>query len=214
MAVRPVFVPFSKAPYFVKIDTSFVWNAGQSVSQKKKNVVALHEAFVRRYPEKSVLEISTKSLQEEGVSLSAFNLMKFVPSLGKQISVECAYQGSKAFERGGPYTDIYDKTSRQAKLDERLTDSGRLVCFSFEGESFPPTPHSTFYDWLYINALSENPELARKVLGYDGFTDIEFNPEKGISCQAQSAAVYKSLHSLGLLDECRDFNRFRALLTR
>ncbi len=214
MAVRPIFVPFPKAPYFVKIDTSFEWNAGQAPSQKKKNVAALHEAFTCRYPEKSVLEISTKSLQEEGIRLSAFNLLKFIPSLGKSISVECAYQGSKAFERGGPYTDLYEKTSRQAKLDERLTDSGRLVRFSFEGESFPSAPHSTFYDWLYINALSENSELAQKVLGYDGFTDIEFNPERGVSCQAQSAAIYKSLYSLGLVDECRDFNSFRALLTR
>ncbi len=214
MAVRPVFVPFPKAPYFAKIDINFVWNAGLSASQKKKNVAALHGAFLTRYPEKKVLEISSKSLQEEGIKLSAFNLHKFVPSLGKSVPMECVYQGSKVFASGGPFVDLYEKTPREAKKDERLQSSGRFVRFSYEGEDCSPVPVSAFYNWLYINALMENPELAAKVLEYDAFTDIEFNPEKSISCQAQASAVYKALFSLGLLDECKDFRKFREFLIR
>jgi hypothetical protein len=37
-------------------------------------------------------------------------------------------------------------------------------------------------------------------LEYDGFSDIEFNPEKSINCQAASAALYKSLTERGLID--------------
>ena len=39
------------------------------------------------------------------------------------------------------------------------------------------------------------------MLGYDAFTDIEFNPQKSINCQAEAAAVYVSLRKQGLLEE-------------
>lgn len=35
---------------------------------------------------------------------------------------------------------------------------------------------------------------------YDGFTDIEFNPEKSINCQARAAALFVSLSRRGLLE--------------
>lgn len=213
MAVRPVFVPFPKAPYVAKIDISFNWNPGLSEAQKKRNVAALHESFNVRYPEKKLLEISTKSLQQSGIELSAFNLRKYVPSLGRSVPVECVYQGSKVFSSGDPFIDLYEKTPREAKKDERIQSSGRLIGFSFDGEDYDSEPVSAFYMWLYINALAEDPERAKKLLKYDGFTDIEFNPEKSVSCQAQAAAAYKSLSVLGLLQECRDFSDFKALIS-
>lgn len=73
-------------------------------------------------------------------------------------------------------------------------------------------PRTAFYDWLYINALIENPQLAEKLNGYDGFTDIAFNPDKGINCQARSAALYVSLAKLGVLEQCKDFESFLELL--
>jgi type I restriction enzyme M protein len=192
--------------------TEFQWNSGLSAAQKKKNVAALHQAFVARFPEKKVLEISSKSSEDLGVKLSAFNLTKFVPSLGKAVPVECVYQGSKVFAVGGPYTDLYTATSRAAKGDDRLRQSGELRRFSFEGKEFPLKAGSAFYDWLYVNALMEHPELSEPLLGYDGFTDIEFNPNKGVACQANAAALYVSLHRQGLLEQCRDFDSFLALL--
>ena len=39
-------------------------------------------------------------------------------------------------------------------------------------------PKTIFYDWLYINAVLENPLLAAELLKYNAFTDIEFNPKK------------------------------------
>lgn len=212
MSQRPVFVPIKRKPWTDVYMTEFQWNSGLSAAQKKKNVAALHQAFVARFPEKKVLEISSKSSEDLGVKLSAFNLTKFVPSLGKAVPVECVYQGSKVFAVGGPYTDLYTATSRAAKGDDRLRQSGELRRFSFEGKEFPLKAGSAFYDWLYINALMEHPELSEPLLGYDGFTDIEFNPNKGVACQANAAALYVSLHRQGLLEQCRDFDAFLALL--
>ena len=212
MSQRPVFVPIKRKPWTDVYMTEFQWNSGLSAAQKKKNVAALHQAFVARFPEKKVLEISSKSSEDLGVKLSAFNLTKFVPSLGKAVPVECVYQGSKVFAVGGPYTDLYTATSRAAKGDDRLRQSGELRRFSFEGKEFPLKAGSAFYDWLYVNALMERPELSEQLLGYDGFTDIEFNPNKGVACQANAAALYVSLCRQGLLEQCRDFDSFLALL--
>ena len=36
---------------------------------------------------------------------------------------------------------------------------------------------------------------------FDAFTDIEFNPERSLNCQARSAALYRSLVHAGKLEE-------------
>jgi len=212
MAQRPVFAPRKSKPYVNVFNPEFVWNSGLSASQKKKNVVALHEAFNARFPEKKVLEISSKSDEKLGVALSAFNLKKYVPELDKSVNVECIYQGSKVFAVGGPYTDLYTATSREAKGDRRLQSSGAMKGFRFDGQDFPLNPTTAFYDWLYINALLENPELAEQLLAYDAFTDIEFNPNKSLNCQARAAALFVALSREGLIEQCRNFDSFLKLL--
>ena len=208
MADRPVYVPKMSAPFLNSVPVEFTWNGGFAASQKQKNIDAIHSEFLRRFPERKVLEISSKSRRELGVKLSAFNLKKYVPSLGKSISIECIFQGGKVFSAGGPYTDLYSGTSREAKKDPRLKSSGMLKNFYFEGKTIPLIPKTAFYDWLYINALMENPELAEELLQYDSFTDVEFNPNKGVNCQAKAAAVYVALARLGLLEKVKDFDSF------
>lgn len=208
MANRPVFSPVDHRPFYAAVGVDFGFHPGFAVVQKQKNITALHSA----YKEKNggnVLEISTKSLQPDGVKLSAFNLTKYVSSLDKRIPVECIYQGSKVFEGGGPYTDLYLKTPREAKRDPRLTESGRLVSFRYEGREYDSEPSHCFYDWLYIQALAENPEIARCLTGYDAFTDIEFNPNRSINCQARAAAIYAALCGGEIVTE--SFDHFRGL---
>ncbi|MBQ7850147.1 MAG: hypothetical protein IJ343_10525 [Clostridia bacterium] len=212
MANRPVFIFGDETRPVYRRDVEFDWNAGQSATQKRKNIVALHEAFNETEPEMKVLEISSKSLQEAGVRLSAFNLTKFVPSLGRSIPLECVFQGGKVFSGGGPFTDLYGGNSREAKQDPRLRSSGVLVNYWFEGRKVPSFPTTAFYNWLYANALLENPGLAEEIVKYDAFTDIEFNPNKSRNCQAEAAAVFVGLARRGLLDEVRDFDRFVKLL--
>lgn len=214
MAVRPVFVPVSKAPYVTRFMGEFTWNGGFAVSQKQKNIAALHEAFHKRFPDDKVLEISSKSMQELGIQLSAFHLQKEVPSLGKKVPVECVFQGGKVFSHGGPFTDLYTASPRDAKRDERLKSSGVLRSFFFEGNTMPLMPRTIFYNWLYINALLENPQYTEELMQFNGFTDIEFNPEKSINCQAEAAALFVSLGRLGLLESCKSFDSFLALFSK
>lgn len=208
MAQRPVFMSRIRKPYHDVYNVEFTYNSGFAVSQKQKNITAIHTGFNARFPDKKVLEISSKSLQPLGVKLSAFNLKKFVPSLGYPVPVECVFQGGKVFASGGPFTDLYTGTSRDAKRDSRLRSSGYLKGFEFEGKRFPLNPTTAFYDWLYINALLENPELGQELTQYDAFTDIEFNPDKSLNCQARAAAVYVGLARQGLVEQCREFEDF------
>lgn len=211
MATRPVFMPSSKPPYLQTWDAEFVYNGGFAVSQKQKNITAIHNAFHARFPDKKVLEISSKSMQEGGTELSAFHLRKYVPSLGKSIPVENVFQAGKVFKNGGPYTDLLHVSPKEAKRDERLRTSGPLIAFHFEGQDFPLRPQTAFYDFMYINALLENEDLTKTVLKYDAFTDVEFNPEKSINCQAKSAAMFVSLQRSGLVSSVNEFDKFICL---
>ncbi len=200
MAERPIFVPDEDAPGLVReIPFSIEWAGGFAPVQKKKNVKALHEAAAEGgFPE--LLEISTKSDERLGQRLSAFSLMFHSDELG-DIPLECAYQGSKVFEHGGPYTDLYAVDVRTAKRDPRLKESGRLTGFLFEGFDFPLEPKTVFYDWLYINTILPHREWLKRLDNYKGFTDIEFNPSKSINCQARSCALFVSLMHMDLLDD-------------
>lgn len=170
-----------------------------AMSQSRKSIAALHEGAKKQLHVDRVLEISSKSADELGVKLSAFNLMIKTKKYEQEFSLECAYQSSKVFERGGPYKDLLGVKSIDAKRDPRLQESGRLVMFRFFGEEWGLEPRTAFYDWLYINALHGHPELAAEVLTYRAFSDIAFNPEKSLNCQAYAAALYVSLHERGLL---------------
>ena len=214
MAQRPVFVTLSRQPFHDIYSVDFTYNSGFAVSQKQKNIMALHTGFNARFPQKKVLEISSKSLQPLGVKLSAFNLKKFVPSLGYSVPVECVYQGGKVFSAGGPFLDLYEGTSRDAKEDSRLKESGYLNAFEFEGVRYPLQPATAFYDWLYINALMENPELGEELIQFDAFTDIEFNPNKSLNCQAKAAAIYVGLARQGLLEKCRSYEDFVKIIKK
>lgn len=200
MANRPVFIPRrSKTAFVAEIPIEFKWFAGMAISQKQKSIASLHEAAKVRLSASRILEISSKSPDAIGVRLSAFNLA--LPLGGKLVNVEVAFQAGKVFEHGGPFTDLLDKTSREAKGDPRLRESGRIVGFSCAGEAWPTEPRTGFYDWIYLQALKANVDLASQLSQYDAFTDIEFNPEKSLNCQARSAALYVSLTQAGLLDE-------------
>ena len=57
-----------------------------------------------------------------------------------------------------------------------------------------------FYSWLYFIALNQNKVLSKDILEYLAFTDIEFNPQKSLNCQAYSAALYSAMIKNELLD--------------
>ncbi|EMD6373789.1 MAG: hypothetical protein E7A54_05280 [Morganella morganii] len=201
MAVRPVFIPTNAGNILsVTKDVTFPWAPGMSKTQKQKSIRALHAA-ANDLRVGSLLEISSKSENELGVALSAFNLKIKTKKLSKEFTVESAFQASKVFEMGGPYVDILDKSSIDAKRDIRLKESGELVNFKFYNTIWPLIPRTAFYDWLYLSALKQNKIIAIELLKFNGFTDIEFNPAKSINCQARAAALFVSLVKRNMLDD-------------
>ena len=198
MAIRPVFITLYCSPFCIEEKIDFLYYSGFAEVQKKKSIKSLHDAFLKKNPNRKVLEISSKSENELGVKLSAFNL-KIETKYKKNYSVEVVFQSSKVFQNGGPYRDLLEMTPKEAKKDERLKNSGKLTCFDLFGKKFELNPVTYYYNWLYINALNLNTDLADELMNYNAFTDIAFNPEKSINCQARAAAVYVSLREQGLL---------------
>lgn len=202
MATRPIFTPSLSGKLLVSTHhVEFEWFPGMAMSQSRKSIASLHAAARKQIKVNDILEISSKSPSELGVKLSAFNLMIKTVKHEREFSLECAYQASKVFEHGGPFVDLLNMKSIDAKRDSRLNQHGRLIKFRFFGIEWNLQPRTAFYDWLYINALHKHPELASQVLTYRAFSDIAFNPERSINCQAYAAALYVSLHERGLLTD-------------
>lgn len=166
------------------IDFNFV--KGLSFEQKVKCANSLAQAIKERYPNLKHLEVSTKSSNELGKQLSAFNL-KYGP-----YSVESVFQSSKVFEGGVRFNFLIDYKPIDAKKYVKENRQGNLIKFSFDGVDYPIDPKSAFYDWIYINALDKS-KYASEVLEYDVFSDIEFNDKKSINCQARAVALYVSI---------------------
>lgn len=188
-------------PIFKELEVEFKYYTGFAISQKQKSINAMHEEIRRLDGSLRVLEISTKSLNQIGVELSAFNLKFLDENSGKEYPLENIFQSSKVFEYGGPFRDLLNVSPKDAKRDERLKESGKLLCFNYDNMNWELEPKTMFYDWIYTRSLYRNARLSKRILEYDAFTDIEFNHEKSINCQARSAAIFVSLSKLGILEE-------------
>lgn len=209
MAIRPIYIPQESGNFLVKTEmVEFKFHAGFAAVQKQKSIAELHQAAKEKFKLNNILEISSKSEEELGVALSAFNLMIDDKKTKQKYSVECAFQSAKVFEHGGAYTDLLNVSSREAKKDERLKNSGKLLKFQFKGTKWDLTPMTAFYDWLYINALNQNAQFHEHLWRYQAFTDIEFNPNKSINCQAYSVAMFVALAKRDLINQIRSPETF------
>lgn len=137
---------------------------------------------------KNPLEVSSRSKSQFGKSLSAFNLKAYSPT-GTHSTVERFYQGSKVFENGGPYQDIYFG-SGNPKSDPRIKNSGEIVGYKYSNKDFPLNPNGAFYNWLYCNALRRLPRILDRLKEFDGFTDMFYDPRRGNNCQAFACALF------------------------
>jgi hypothetical protein len=211
MAMRPVFVPQKIGPRLVEsIPVDFQWHSGMAPIQKRKNVTSLHQAALK-LGIANILEISSKSDDRIGQRLSAFSLK--ISLMNQSLPLESVYQASKVFLHGGPFLDIFAMSPRDAKKDDRLRSSGNLVAFELEGKRFPLNPPTAFYDWIYIRSLLEHRAWIRENVKFNAFTDIEFNPQRSLNCQARAFAEYISLDERGLLEEAaNEFDFFARLL--
>jgi len=212
MASRPVFIPDLHGDRLVEERVfEFKWASGFAEVQKKKNIKSLHaKAFDSGL--QNILEISTKSDEKVGQRLSAFSL-KY--QLGDKLyPLESIYQGSKAFEFGGPFPEVFLMSPRDAKKFIRNKDCGRLKYFELDGKKFPLSPKNAFYDWLYIRCLKDHVDWISDNVSYAAFTDIEFNPSKQVNCQARAFAELLSLVKKNKFEKAScDFGYFSSMLS-
>ncbi len=204
MAKRICFIPEPNGtPMYRELLIEFRYYGGFAISQKQKSIIELHNNIrcVYEKPDLKILEVSTKSANPIGVALSAFNLMYHNVNTGVEYRIENVFQAAKVFEKGGPYDDLLYMQPKDAKKDERLKSSGKLINFTHNNVTWELIPKTMFYDWIYIQSLYRNKELSNEIPKYDAFTDIEFNHEKSINCQARSAAIYVALYKKGNLDK-------------
>lgn len=216
MAERSVFVSQDAYPFFEEIRVQFDYFPGFALSQKRKSQIALHQNFLRAYPQERVLEVSSASLYSLGAALSAMNLKKRT----KQgiTSVESVFQSSRIYgENGeiGPFPEWLFLPGRACKKAVKERSMG-LPCtrYRFDGLDFGAPGHcvSLFYNYLYLNALceQENRDAAEglRASACTAFTDLATN---SLNCQARSCAIYVSLVKNGLIHLVRDYNTYLEL---
>lgn len=201
MAIRSVC--YIKDTSVVREDFDIKWLSGLSLTQKQKNIETLHNAISERFSVEldRILEVSTKSKTEIGRLLSSFNLKLKINDF--DYAFESVYQSSKVFQDGLFDTlqyedwlilDGYEAKKRSQKIKLPLAE------FRFNQRSFPLEPKTMFFDWLYISCI-EQYNLSLLINQYDYFTDIEFNPEKMVSTQANALCRYKWLVEHNLIEE-------------
>ena len=201
MAKRPFFISSDKSGcFYTEENADFEFFSGFSISQKRLSINSLHSSILEKYPNSRILEVSRKSESSLGNHLSAFNLLYTLKNGGK-VPLENAFQSSKKFEYGGPYSELLSVTPVEGKQYGKLKESGNLISFILEGEEWPLEPKTLFYDYIYISSLFQNKELCKQLLDYDIFTDIEFNPKKSFNCQARSVAICVSLIKQGIIED-------------
>ena len=172
---------------------SYTFIKGLAFSQRVKCALSLHNSIVRFFPNKRHLEISTKSQEDLGKQLSAFNL-----KIDKYF-IESIFQSSKVFEGNIKFDFLISYSPNDAKKYIKNNKNGNLIKFNYMGIDYPLYPKTAFYDWIYINALEQN-DLSKQLNDYDIFSDIEFNDKKSLNCQARAAAFYVAIVRSGKKD--------------
>ena len=177
---------------------AFTYVKGMAFSQKCKNVLSFHSSIQAQFSNAKILEISTKSNNPLGVALSAFNLTL------DGCPVECLYHSGKVFTDGTDFEFLKDYAPRDAKRYVRENGVKALKCYRYKGIEIPLETRTLFYDYIYIQALMQHPEISATLKEYDLFTDIEFNEKKGLNCQARACAIYSYMLRTGTVDKYMD----------
>lgn len=219
MAERGVFFAKKEYPYFEEVYVQFPWFGGFAKAQKQRNTLSLAMNFEAAYPERRLLEVSSRSLFKLGNDLSAMSLSKRM-SDGRIVVMESAFQSSRIYRDDsgmqiGPFPELVELPGRECKKAVKEASLGlHSYEYCFDGCNFPaPDFHiSLFYDYLYLNALMEPENAATAALlresGYDTFSDLA---SKSLNSQARSCAIYIGLWRSGLLDRVTNYDEYLRL---
>lgn len=207
MATKICFI-VNESKVFEEKVIKFNYIKGMAFSQKQKNVLSFHSSIKEIYPNHKILEVSTKSQDEIGALLSAFNLKL------DGYCFESLFQASKVFVNGEQYEFLKTYPPIEAKKFIRNQDFNILRGFKYKDEVFPLNPKSFFYDYLYIKALQQIPNISKQVINYDIFTDIEFNEKKQFNCQARACAIYSYMLRTNTVEHyMSSLNNFKKIYT-
>lgn len=191
---------------------SFDFYGGFALSQKQKTIESFHKELLRNGINQ-ILEISRKSMNPIGNSLSAFNLK--IEINNEYYPIECVYQSSKVFNNKIQFKEAINLTPLEAKkLVKTNVEKMKLNITSFNCFDivFPTTPTTLFYDYIYVLALFQNNDIGRELIKHNCFTDVEFNHKKQSASQARSCAIYKYLVDNDKLGEyLEDIEKFKGL---
>lgn len=123
-------------------EINFAFYSGFAPIQKIKSRDSMHESILKKEPNAKILEVSTKSDDEFGKKLSAFNLML------DNRPFECAFQEAKRFEISGRIeTNIELDTKGKGRIAMDIRD--RLVCAN---------------GVYYLEPTSDNPRELKSLL--------------------------------------------------
>lgn len=197
MARRPVFIPDPQGSLVREKSIEFEWFPGQATVRKQLNIESLHNAAQEQHG-CHALEVSTKSSNPLGISLSAFRLEIYDESRAEPMLLEAAYQGSKILSKTGHLTHLYEyRSGKDIKHYLNTHSDEELLGFKYHNHLWPLTPATAFYDWLYLTAahqaLKNEDQAHEQLCQFDAFSDIEFNPLKAVNCQARACALYVAL---------------------
>ncbi|TPR16283.1 DarT1-associated NADAR antitoxin family protein [Apilactobacillus timberlakei] len=173
---------------------SYIWsNNPNKWLRNKQNIKHLHSMCSELFNDSNILEVSSYSNSKVGIAASAFNLkMKTTKGI---FTVEQLFQSSKNFKNHGTQEkllDFNDPTEIKSCV-RSLNNKDSIINFKLFDDKYPIEPKTFFYNWIYCNALRQHPLLARHIIQYSIFTDINFNFKYGINCQAESCSIFAAL---------------------
>lgn len=215
MANRYVYYVDKQTNQNKKTEIEFKWFPGFSKEQKQKSIKDLHIEFKKKYTDYSLLEVSSKSTKEIGIIASAFNL-KVNTKKGNLFTVEQLFQSSKVYKKAGDHHHLLTKgysSKEMKKLLGQVDFNDYLIKFNCFNQDFPLEPKNLFYNWLYVNALKQNSDIADEIIKYDAFTDIEFNPKRSYNCQAEACSIFVSLYKNSYLNQAlKNITEFKKIV--
>lgn len=184
------------------VSPAFEWFGGCALSQAQRCVRSLHAAIAAERPGARILDTTSKSTDAFGVGLSAMNLTWDRPE--GPCCLESVYQGSKVFADGfGPRPDLYAKPGRETRKTVKARAS-EIVGYEMDGLTWPVSNGPAFFFYAALNALKCHPDYVSRLMSYDVFTDITFNPKKATNCTAQAVAYFVSVVGSNRINEVMD----------
>ncbi len=152
-----------------------------------------------------VLEISSRSGQMFGRTLSAMNLRAPGAEGDRGVSVESVYHAAKCYGAGGPAERPSPNGYEAKRIDRERRSAGPLRGFQHEGTFWPAASGSAFYDRLWIKAtLAQHGDRLGDLKSHDAYSDQFHRPGKSVACQARAAAMLVGLDRTRQLDRIHD----------